>query len=273
MEVTPKIALVGNPNSGKSSLFNILTGLNQKIGNFPGVTVDKKTGHCHLSDSRRVEVIDLPGTYSIYPNSSDERIVFDILSNKSNEMHPDVVVVIVDASNFKRSLLLFTQIHDLGIPSVLVLNMMDLVEKTGHSINVELLSEELGVPIVPMKARTGEGIERLKDVLAKDIKVQEKPIFDPGKYVPEAISAVKEAFPVGNDYQAYQLLQQFRINDAVSGEDKAKLEEISDRFNFNSHELRKNETLERYRSINEFVAHSVKESAPIMSRQWTETLD
>jgi ferrous iron transport protein B len=270
---TPKIALVGNPNSGKSSLFNILTGLNQKIGNFPGVTVDKKTGHCYLLNSNRVEVIDLPGTYSIYPNSVDERIVFDILSNRSNELHPDVVVVIVDASNFKRSLLLFTQIHDLGIPSVLVLNMMDLVEKTGNKINIEKLSEKLGVPIVPMKARTGEGIDSLKKILAEKVVSPDEPIFNSGDYAPEAIAEVKREFSIENDYQAYQLLQQFRINDAVSKEDKARLEEIAGRFSFNSHELRKKETLERYRKINEIVAESVQESKPVLSREWTETLD
>ncbi len=165
-ESVPKIALVGNPNSGKSSLFNHLTGLNQKIGNFPGVTVEKKIGYCNLGNQQRAEIIDLPGTYSIYPNSKDEQIVFDILVNPSNSLHPDMVVVIADASNFKRNLLLFTQIHDLGIPSVLVLNMMDLAEKTGHTINIDLLSDLLGVPVVPMRARTGKGVIELKEVLS-----------------------------------------------------------------------------------------------------------
>ena len=271
--VTPKIALVGNPNSGKSSLFNILTGLNQKIGNFPGVTVDKKTGHCYLKDNRRVEIIDLPGTYSIYPNSVDERIVFDILSNNSNELHPDVVVVIVDASNFKRSLLLFTQIHDLRIPAVLVLNMMDLVEKTGHKIDVSQLSERLGVPIVPMKARTGEGIDNLKQILVDEVASPDEPIFNAQALAAEAIAEVKKEFSIDNDYRAYQLLQQFRINDAVSEADKKTLEDIVKRSGFNAHELRKKETLERYRKINEIVAESVQESLPVLSRQWTEKLD
>ncbi|MCA6078494.1 ferrous iron transport protein B [Fulvivirga sedimenti] len=269
----PKIALVGNPNSGKSSLFNILTGLNQKIGNFPGVTVDKKTGVCQLTEGKKAKIIDLPGTYSIYPNSTDERIVFDILANPENELYPDVVVVIVDASNFKRSLLLFSQIHDLNIPSVLVLNMMDLAEKAGNVIDIDRLSDELGVPIVPMKARTGEGLARLKDVLSEGILLPGEPVFDANKYAEEAIAEVKEAFDISNDYLAYQLLQQFRINNALSDSDKEKLEEICLRHNFNSHELRKAETLERYRRINEFVVNSVKESTQILPRRWTERLD
>ncbi len=269
----PKIALVGNPNSGKSSLFNILTGLNQKIGNFPGVTVEKKSGICQLMPGKKARIIDLPGTYSIYPNSTDERIVFDILANPDNELYPDVVVVIVDASNFKRSLLLFTQIHDLNIPSVLVLNMMDLAEKTGHIIDIDRLSEELGVPIVPMKARTGEGLGLLKEVLSDGIVLPQEPVFNANKYASEAIAETKAAFGISNDYMAYQLLQQFRINNALSEEDKKKLEDISERHNFTGHELRKAETLERYRRINEFVANSVKESHQILPRRWTERLD
>src|ERR1700690_1624130 len=126
-----KIALVGKPNAGKSSLFNQLTGLNQKIGNFPGVTVDKRTGFCELDETTEAEIIDLPGTYSLYPRTPDERIVSEIFANHQNEVYPDKVVLIADATNLKSCLLLLTQLIDLRIPTVLALNMLDLAAKSG----------------------------------------------------------------------------------------------------------------------------------------------
>src|ERR1044072_2578895 len=151
MATTPrrsKIALVGNPNSGKSSLFNHLTGLNQKIGNFPGVTVEKKTGVSTMQDGSIVEIIDLPGIYSIYPRSLDERIVAEVLLDHHSPAAPDKVVVIVDGTNLKRGLLLATQVIDLGIPTVLAMNMMDLAVKAGISYDFLKLSNRLGVPVV-----------------------------------------------------------------------------------------------------------------------------
>lgn len=270
----PKIALVGNPNSGKSSLFNHLTGLNQKIGNFPGVTVDKKTGFCQLNKTKRVEIIDLPGTYSIYPNSTDEKIVFDILGNRSNPLHPDVVVVIVDASNFKRNLLLFTQIRDLNIPAVLALNMMDLVEKTGLSIDAQKLAQQLHVPVVPMRARIGKGIDTLKGVLAEiTSNGQVTPIFDARKYTAEAIDEVKENFDIDTDYVAYQMLQQYEINDSISERDKLVLREIAIKHDFKRDELRRKETLERYAAINHVIDGAVKENLTYLPKEWTRKLD
>jgi len=124
-----KIALVGNPNTGKSTLFNLLTGLNQKIGNFPGITVDKKVGYCKLADNKQAEIIDLPGTYSLYPKSKDESIVFQVLADKNNSSHPDIVVLVADATNLRRNLLLYSQVADLGVPMVLALNMTDMAKK------------------------------------------------------------------------------------------------------------------------------------------------
>ena len=120
-----KIALVGNPNAGKTSLFNQLTGLKQKVGNFPGVTMDKNFGFFKLPDGNSSIVIDLPGTYSIYPRSMDERVVFDVLSDSTSEDYPDIIIVIVDASTLERNLLLFTEVIDLGIPTILALNMVE----------------------------------------------------------------------------------------------------------------------------------------------------
>src|SRR5688572_1218892 len=203
-----KIALVGNPNSGKSSLFNHLTGLNQKIGNFPGVTVDKKSGLCTMPGGSAAEIIDLPGIYSIYPRSLDERIVSEVLLDHHSEHTPDKIIVVVDATNLKRGLLLLTQIIDVGLPTVLVLNMMDLVAKAGISYDFKALSKKLGVPVVPINARNGIGLEELKRQLNQDIPFPEKKIFD---IWPEAKPAVKELraqVGVDNDYEAYLFLEQ-----------------------------------------------------------------
>ncbi|MFH6983262.1 ferrous iron transport protein B [Marinoscillum luteum] len=158
-----KIALVGNPNSGKTSVFNQLTGLNQKIGNFPGVTVDKKSGILKRSHTPH-EIIDLPGIYSLYPKTQDEQVVYDILGNQQHADYPDRIVVVVDASNLERNLLLFTQVLDMGVPVTMALNMTDIADKKGLVIDTEKLSELLGgVQIVRIVARTGVGINELVD--------------------------------------------------------------------------------------------------------------
>ena len=174
-----KIALVGKPNSGKSSLFNKLTGLKQKIGNFPGVTVDKRTGHCQLDDSVVAEIIDLPGIYSLYPRTLDEKIVVEVLTDKRGQDFPDCIAVVADATNLKNSLLLLTQLIDLGLPVLLALNMMDLAAKSGMSLDIKKLSDKLGVPVVMINAREGRGIEHLKKQLAKEIAPSGMSIFQP----------------------------------------------------------------------------------------------
>ncbi|MBU2047206.1 MAG: 50S ribosome-binding GTPase, partial [Bacteroidetes bacterium] len=160
-----RVALVGNPNTGKSTIFNALTGLNQKIGNFPGVTVDKKSGVSKLADGRAIEIVDLPGTYSLYPKSADETIVFEVLSDKNNSSHPDVVVIVADATNLKRNLLLYTQISDLGLPVIIALNMMDLALKSNMEIDVDTLAKLLNVQVVELAARKSQGIEGLKKAI------------------------------------------------------------------------------------------------------------
>ena len=133
-----KVALVGNPNVGKTSVFNLLTGLNQKVGNYPGVTVDKKWGH-FSHQGTNVKLLDLPGIYSIYPKSQDEEVVFQVLSQMDHPDHPDLILVVMDSTNLERNLFLATQILDLGIPSLLIANMMDLVDKGAFEINLEKL--------------------------------------------------------------------------------------------------------------------------------------
>ena len=160
-----KAALVGNPNAGKTSVFNLLTGLNQKVGNYPGITVDKKWGHFNHQGTD-VELLDLPGLYSIYPKSQDEEVVFQVLRQKDHRDHPDLVIVVMDATNLERNLFLATQILDLGIPTLLIANMIDLMDKDQVGVNFEKLSELLGgVPLVPFNARTGQDLALLKSAL------------------------------------------------------------------------------------------------------------
>jgi ferrous iron transport protein B len=161
-----KVALVGNPNTGKSTLFNLLTGLNQKIANFPGVTVDKKTGTYKLPTGQEAQLIDLPGAYSLYPKSKDEAMLLEVLADTKNEIYPDVVVFIADATNLKRNLLLFSQVADLKLPTIIALNMMDLAKRGGVHIQIDKLAQKLGVRVVPISARNAEGIEELKQAVA-----------------------------------------------------------------------------------------------------------
>ena len=161
------IGLVGNPNSGKSSLFNALTGLNQKVGNFPGVTIDKKTGASTLTPGYSASIVDLPGTYSLYPKRSDEWVTYKVLLNQDDEVKVDMVILLVDASNLKRNLLFSSQIIDLKIPVVIALTMMDLAAKKGIEIDVPGLERELGVPVVPVNPRKNKGMAQLKKVIAQ----------------------------------------------------------------------------------------------------------
>ena len=268
-----KIALVGNPNSGKSSLFNHLTGLNQKIGNFPGITVDKKTGYCTLPDASKAEIIDLPGTYSIYPNTEDEKIVADILVNPNHKDYPDKIIVIIDASNFKRNLLLFTQIKDLGIPVLLVLNMMDLVKKTGLSIDVKKLEEVLDVPVVPMEARTGKGLSDLKLRLIEPLKPHKEPVYPISEQISELIEKVKKEFNLKYDYRAFHLLQQGDYLYSLSKETKEKIRQWKQQYNFKADDYRRREILDRYSAINHFISAAIKEDHKQLPRQWTKKLD
>jgi ferrous iron transport protein B len=156
-----RIALVGNPNIGKTSLFNKLCGLNQKTGNYPGVTIDKKRGHFN-ANGYDVEVIDLPGINSLYPNSKDEELVVDYLLKPEAEDFPDAIVVVVSALNLKRNLYVFDQLADLEIPLVLAVNMNDLAAKRGIRIDEKILANELGIPVIKVSARSGEGMDELK---------------------------------------------------------------------------------------------------------------
>src|SRR3954462_13851883 len=171
------IALAGNPNSGKTTIFNALTGLRQKVANYPGVTVEKKTGRCHLPDGRNVTVIDLPGTYSLISRSPDEQVAMEVLRGlRPDTPAPDAVICVVDASNLQRNLYLVSQLIELGRPMVVALNMMDVAARRGLDVSPELLDKELGVPVIPVIGHKREGIDELKAAVAK-AKVAPLPNF------------------------------------------------------------------------------------------------
>ena len=165
---TLTVALVGNPNTGKTTLFNLLAGMNQRVGNYPGVTVETKKGKCR-HEGRTFDVIDLPGTYSLAARSPDEMVAVEVILGQK-EHKPNVVVTIVDASNLERNLYLTTQVLDLGVPVIIALNMIDVAEGLGLKIDVARLEKNLGVPVVPIQANSGKGIELLKQTMVRSLQ-------------------------------------------------------------------------------------------------------
>jgi ferrous iron transport protein B len=254
----PRLALIGNPNSGKTSLFNQLTGLNQKVGNFPGVTVDRKTGIAQLGGQRRAEIIDLPGTYSLYPKSLDEQVIADLLYNPDSADYPDFVVVTVDASNLRRSLLLFSQLADLGLPAILALNMTDLAAERGIQIDLPALERELGVPVVPMNARKGVGVAALRIVMAERLAAPPAMRFwEPEGDLLPLVRQIRYYFNLHNDYLALHYAHQFRGLRFLSDDDRVHLQELTEKYNFDSMTRQAEETIGRYARINELLLEVV----------------
>jgi len=266
-----KVALIGNPNSGKSSLFNHLTGLNQKVGNFPGVTVDKKTGICKISEDLRADVIDLPGTYSLYPRSIDERVVLDILINKNSKDYPDVIVVIADAANLKRNLLLFSQVIDLGLPTVLALNMLDVSINLGQKVKPVEIARDLNIPVVSINARNGDGVNLLKRAI-EQVEQPRKEFIDVLEFASEVIADVKFAFHIDNNYEALLIAQQGRFSDFFSDEEKKKIFDINAKNKFNHEFIQSKEILARYEKIDKLVRHSVEYNVN-KNKNLTERID
>lgn len=271
---TLKVALVGNPNSGKSTLFNALTGLNQKTGNFPGVTVDKKSGFAKLSPTVTAEFIDLPGTYSLYPKSLDERVAFEVLCNSENSNHPDVTIIVADASNLKRNLFLVSQIIDLKIPVILALNMMDMVEKDGAVIDAIRLSEKLGVKVVGISARSKDGVEVLKQALLQPLSVPQYDFIDIKKIAPDAIEKIKSVVKVKSDFAAFQIIN--NLSDINYLHDKETQIKITDALNtliIDTNKLQSLESVERYKVINRIVEECITHKSAIKTESFTQKLD
>jgi ferrous iron transport protein B len=252
-----RIALIGNPNSGKSSLFNHLTGLKQRIGNFPGITVEKKSGTCKLDEHNKVELLDLPGAYSLYPRSVDERVVADLLIDDEAADHPDMAVIIVDASNIKRNLLLFTQVKDLGIPVILVLNMLDVATNLGQRVSPTSLAKEFGVPVISINARTGQGIDLLKKAMRDGLYKNGMPFIEAEKFGRPVVDSVKERLSLKNNYQAYLVAQQFHIFPRLSAEDKDAVKQLIAQHKYNPELNQSKEIIERYKLIEKVIEKAV----------------
>lgn len=269
------IALIGNPNTGKSTIFNALTGLNQKVGNFAGVTVEKKTGNSKIASGVEATIIDLPGTYSLYPRSTDEQIALEILGSPENKYFPDVVVVVCDASNLKRNLLLFTQIVDLQIPAVLALNMMDVASKAGITINVPELEKKIGNPVVALNARDNQGVEQLKAAIYK--QSQERVLSHTGieinAYAPEVIDAIKSHFDIQNDYVAFELAHHYQDLHYLSADDKKFIGETGAQYAFNPGKAQAAETIARFNFINDLLYDCVTRIQPPSAENYSNRID
>jgi len=270
------IALVGNPNSGKSSLFNALTGLNQKVGNFPGVTVDKKTGSAELAPGVQANIIDLPGTYSLYPKRGDEWVTYKVLLKQDPEVNPGIILLLVDASNLKRNLLFCSQIIDLKVPVVIALTMMDLAKRKGIVIDVEGLERELGVAVVPVNPRKNKGIPQLKKVMLQTAQqLYQVPIRDfigNKELAPAAIDDLKAAFPAISDYTAIHYLinhEHFLLD--KQKQDKIESIEIANKFN--PTKTQAEEIMQRYARIKTIMKQHVAEPDPLQKTMFTEKLD
>ena len=269
-----KVALVGNPNTGKSTLFNLLTGLNQKIGNFPGITVDKKIGYSKLDATTTAEIIDLPGTYSLYPKSKDESIVFQVLADKNNSSYPDMVVLVADATNLRRNLLLCSQVADLGLPMLLVLNMTDLARKEGIHVNVDRLAERLGIQVVAMSARKNDGLATLKKAISHTTSIStQKTGIDVNAFAPEAIKAVKDKIGTENDYYALQVLHQHEHLLFFSETEQKEIEAIEEKYNFESSQIQGAETIARYRFLSTVLTDVVFDTGAAKKFKVTDKLD
>ena len=270
---------MGNPNSGKTTLFNALTGLNQKVGNFPGITVDKKVGSCQisqLSSKNKIdtEFIDLPGTYSLYPKSMDESISFQVLCDPKNEHHPDVNIIIVDASNLKRSLCLATQVIDLKTPCILALNMMDLIENDGVKIYLKLLEEKLGVAVVPINARKKIGIGNLKQAILNVKERENKNSFvDIKNLCSNLIEDIQKLINNASDYNAFQIACNYKTITDFSKQDKDKLENIISEHKFIAKRLQATETVRRYKFIDQLLEECVEYPENSKNNSLTQKLD
>ncbi len=246
-----KIALIGNPNTGKTSVFNQLTGLNQQVGNYPGITVERKQGTVKLPDNTKGSIIDLPGTYSLNASSIDENVVIELLLNRNDKDFPDVAVVVNDVENLKRNLLLFTQIKDLEIPTILVINMSDRMVSKGITLDIPYLEEHLKTKIALVSSRKGTGIDNLKTLILDYKNLSTEPCLHASSIDPEYFNRLRHAFPNQLLYKLWLVITQ----DVNFGHlERNEIENSS--FTKSKSELKRlqqKETIKRYQFINDVL--------------------
>ena len=252
------VALIGNPNTGKTSVFNRLTGLNQKVGNYPGITVEKKQGICKLPRGVKAHILDLPGTYSLNASSLDENVVIELLLNKNDKDFPDVAIVVTEIENLKRNLLLFTQIKDLGIPTILAVNMADRMKRKAISLKVEKLEVLLETKIALISSRKNEGFDILKEYIANYTQLSTLPCVNASEIAPEYFNRLRKAFPNQDLYKLWLVITQdvnFGKLDRkeMKGVATFQTESIS-----NLKRLQQKETIARYQFINGALKETLK---------------
>jgi ferrous iron transport protein B len=251
------VALVGNPNTGKTSVFNRLTGLNQKVGNYPGITVEKKEGLSKLGRGRKAHILDLPGTYSLNASSVDENVVIELLLNKNDKDFPDVAVVVCDVENLKRNLLLFTQIKDLGIPAILAINMSDRMQRKAITIDIPAMEAKLETKIALISSRKNEGFEYLKELISNYKNISTKACMDATVIAPEYFERLKRTFPNQDLYKLWLVI----THDVNFGKlDRNEFKGVGS-FQIEStgtlKRLQQKETIKRYQFINETLKETL----------------
>ncbi len=264
------VGLVGNPNSGKSSLFNLLTGLRQRIGNFPGVTVEKKSGLLQLSDGRKIELVDFPGAYSCYPTSLDERLVVQELTNPEGDQFPDAILYVADITKLDKHLLLFTQLRDLDLPMILVLNMVDLIEAQELTIDIPGLSKKLGVPVIPVSSREGIGTTELRQAIQDLLDHPEQyrsrtPFYEPPASGRDVLAELRQELPARNDYHALLLMHHATWLKHIPETTRHRVQEARVRNGFHSLRAQVEETMERYNTFEPILQQTVRHAGDTSS--------
>jgi ferrous iron transport protein B len=253
------VALIGNPNTGKTSVFNQLTGLNQKVGNYPGITVEKKEGVCKLSEKVKAHITDLPGTYSLNATSLDEQLVVEQLLNEKAANFPDVAVIVADIESLKRNLLLFTQVKDLNIPAILAVNMADVMERKGISLNVSFLENTLHTKVALVSARKGTGINYLKELIINHQNLSTEPVVNISEIDPEYFENLGNIFPGENLYKRWlTITQDFSFKESEIDQPEI-LDESIQKSTPELKRLQQKETILRYLFINKILKKSFKQ--------------
>ncbi|TDE31433.1 MULTISPECIES: ferrous iron transport protein B [Flavobacterium] len=249
------VALIGNPNTGKTSVFNQLTGLNQQVGNYPGITVEKKIGFCKLPNNVKANILDLPGTYSLNASSIDENVVIELLLNKNDKLYPDVALVVTDVENLKRNLLLFTQIKDLEIPTILVINMADRMKFKGITLDIPYLEEHLKTKIALISSRKNFGIDELKKLIVSYKTISSEPCLNASSIDPEYFNSLRKAFSNQLLYKLWLVITQ-DVN--FLNLERNEIRSSFTKSHSDLKRLQQKETIKRYQFINDVLKEGLK---------------